>query len=147
MLGLRPIGGSPTSLGRLLQVCSLLNQAQIVEWVYSATLRGEDYLLLQQSSVCLSEFRLSLPRLLQGHQLRPSLHAVQEEDQECGSTPAVLLAPREYQFPLEHDVGLLGLLLVMLGKDAQACQDLLLDVPVKFFVILREATVQEPQSQ
>jgi hypothetical protein len=35
----------------------------------------------------------------------------------------------------------------MLGKDAQACQDLLLNVSVKFFVVLREATVQEPQSQ
>jgi len=147
VLGLRPIGGSPASLGGLLQVCSLLYQAQIVEWVYCSTLRGEDYLLLQKSGICLSEFGLTLPRLLQGHQLRPSLHAVQEEDQERGSTPTVLLAPREYQFALKHDVGLLDLLLVMLGKDAQACQDLLLDVSVKFFVILREATVQEPQSQ
>lgn len=141
MLGLRPIGGSPASLGRLLQVCTFLYQAQIVEWVHCSTLRGEDYLLLQQSGICLSKFGLTLPRLLQGHQLGPSLHAVQEEDQECGSTPSVLLAPREYQFPLEHYVSLLSLLLVMLGKNAQACQDLLFNVSVKFFVILREATV------
>ena len=147
MLGLRPIGGSPASLGGLLQVCTLLNQAQIVEWVYCAALRGEDYLLLQQSGVNLSEFGLPLPRLLQGHHLGPSLHAVQEEDHERGSTPSVLLAPREYQLPLEHDVGLLSLLLIVLGKYAKAREYFLLYIPVEFFIVLRETTVQEPESQ
>ena len=147
MLGLRPIGSSPTSLGGVLQVGTLLYQAQIIEWVYCSTLGGEDYLLLQQSGVGLSKFGLSLARLLQGHHLSPPLHAVQEEDQKSGSTPPVLLAPREYQLTLEHDITFLSLLLVMLGKDPQACEYLLLHVSVKFFVILREATVQEPQSQ
>ena len=147
MLGLRPIRGSPASLGGLLQVCTLLNQAQIVEWIDRAALRGEDYLLLQQSGVILSKFGLPLPRLLQGHHLGPSLHAVQEEDHECGSTPPVLLAPREYQLPFEYDVGLLSLLLIVLGKDPQAREYFLLYIPVEFFIVLREATVQEPQSQ